>query len=199
MAEPKKRSSATGEETKARIIAATTRTLRNEGIRGTSARAIAKEGDFNQALIFYHFGSIDDLIVAAVGAMSAGRLTRHQERLEEAGGLSELIRVARDLLIEDRKNDNMTVLVQAFAGGSADAEMGVKLYDELEPWTEMVTASMELSCSTISTRSEPTPTNSSTCSNRSRCCSKAFSSRRYFKGWSSPRPRRTNGRLELGA
>ena len=74
--------------------------------------------------------------------MSAGRLTRHQERLEEAGGLSELIRVARDLLIEDRKNDNMTVLVQAFAGGSADAEMGVKLYDELEPWTEMVTASI---------------------------------------------------------
>ena len=74
--------------------------------------------------------------------MSAERLTRHRARLEETTGLTDLIRVARELLIEDRENDNMTVFVQAFAGGSTDAEMGVKLYNELEPWTGMVTDSV---------------------------------------------------------
>ena len=142
MAEAKKAKSASGEETKARIVAATIRTLRDEGIRSASARTIAKEGDFNQALIFYHFGSIDELVVAAVAEMSRDRMSRHLPRLEETERLSDLIRVARELNAEDRENHNMAVLVQAFAGASSDPEMGVKLYDELEPWNNMVADSI---------------------------------------------------------
>ncbi len=138
MAEDKKRKSTSGEETKARILAATMRTLRNDGIRGASARTIAKEGDFNQALIFYHFGSIDELVVATVAEMSCDRMSRHQSRLEGTEKLSELVRVARELNAEDRANDNMAVLVQAFAGATSDSDMGAKLYDELEPWNNMV-------------------------------------------------------------
>ena len=41
MAAPKKRTSATGEETQARIVAATIRTLRNEGIRGTGPISVS--------------------------------------------------------------------------------------------------------------------------------------------------------------
>lgn len=142
MAAPKKRTSATGEETQARIVAATIRTLRQEGIRGTSARAIAREGDFNQALIFYHFGSVDDLVIAAVAELSNKRMQRHRARLEEAERLSDLIRIARVLNAEDRADDNMTVLTQAFAGARGDTDMGPKLYDELEPWNTMLAESI---------------------------------------------------------
>lgn len=51
--------------TKGRIMDAAIETLKSEGITGTSARAIAHRGDFNQALIFYHFGSVNNLLIQA--------------------------------------------------------------------------------------------------------------------------------------
>src|ERR671919_781582 len=52
------------EETRARIVTAALQALRADGIAGISARAIARHGGFNQALIFYHFGSLEGLLVA---------------------------------------------------------------------------------------------------------------------------------------
>ena len=143
MAEIKRRSTASGDETKARIVQATLQTLREEGIVGTSARAIAKAGDFNQALIFYHFGSIDDLVIAAVSAMSLRRLENHRSRLEHVETLTEMIQVARELHADDLADDNMTVLIQAFAGASGNVETGPKLYAEIEPWSQLITETIE--------------------------------------------------------
>lgn len=142
MAKAKRRSSSAGDETRARILEATLTTLKEEGIVGTSARAIARVGDFNQALIFYHFGSVDDAIVAAVDVMSERRMSRHRERLESATTLRELVQVARDLHHDDTANDNMTVLTQAFAGAAGDEVLGPKLYEALEAWSDMVTESI---------------------------------------------------------
>lgn len=143
MAKTKSKSSASGEETKGRIIDATLATLKEEGIVGTSARAIARAGDFNQALIFYHFGSVDDAVIAAVANMSARRMSNHQVKLEQAQSLPDLIRIARELHDDDATNDNMAVLAQAFAGAAGDTEMGPKLYAELEPWSQMVANTIE--------------------------------------------------------
>ena len=139
----KRKPSSTGDETKARIIEATLETLKTEGIVGTSARAIARTGDFNQALIFYHFGSVDDAVIASVGRMSEQRLENHREKLKVASSLPDLIRIARELHDHDKANCNMTVLAQAFAGAAGDAEMGPKLYSELEPWSQMVGETIE--------------------------------------------------------
>ncbi|GJM37776.1 MAG: TetR family transcriptional regulator [Acidimicrobiales bacterium] len=138
----KRRSSTAGDETRARILEATLTTLKEDGIVGASARAIARRGDFNQALIFYHFGSVDDAIVAAVNMMSVRRLENHRDRLEGAATLRELVDVARALHHDDTANDNMTVLTQAFAGAAGDPVMGPKLYAALSEWSDMVTASI---------------------------------------------------------
>ena len=114
-------------------------TLKSEGIVGTSARAIARQGDFNQALIFYHFGSVDDLVVAAVAEMSRRRMGNHKPKLESAGSLTELIAIGREIHNDDLVADNMAVLTQAFAGARAKSEIGAKLYTELQPWTDLVT------------------------------------------------------------
>ena len=57
---------AAGVSTKEQIVGAAIETLRTEGFGGTSARAIARIGDFNQALIFYHFGSVNGLLLEAL-------------------------------------------------------------------------------------------------------------------------------------
>ena len=138
-AEAPKRRTSSGDETRARIVEAALETLKSEGIVGTSARAIARQGDFNQALIFYHFGSVDDLVVAAVSEMSRRRMGNHKPKLESAGSLTELIAIGREIHNDDLVADNMAVLTQAFAGARAKSEIGAKLYTELQPWTDLVT------------------------------------------------------------
>ena len=50
------------------IVKAALETLREEGFAGASSRAIARRGGFNQALIFYHFGSLANLLLEAFAA-----------------------------------------------------------------------------------------------------------------------------------
>ncbi len=138
MAKAKRRSSASGEETRSRIIEATLETLQAEGIVGASARAIARAGNFNQALIFYHFGTVDLAIVAAVGELSRRRLDRYRESLLAVDDLTDLIAVARELYEADRESGEVTVLTQAFAGASRDAVMGPAMFGHIAEWNELL-------------------------------------------------------------
>lgn len=138
MAKAKRRTSSSGDETKSKILEATLDTLRVEGIVGASARAIARTGDFNQALIFYHFGSVDEAIVAAIGLLSEKRLDRYKEQLVEVETLPDLIVVAKQLYESDKDSGEITVLAQAFAGASRDDEMGPALYNYIDDWTDLI-------------------------------------------------------------
>ena len=64
------RSEGRSSATRSRIIEAALQTVREEGFAETTARAIARHGGFNQALIFYHFGSVDALLVAVARSES---------------------------------------------------------------------------------------------------------------------------------
>src|SRR5437868_5766212 len=100
--------------TRNRMLDAALETLRRDGFARTSARAIARTGNFNQALIFYHFGSVNDLLLAALDGISRERMLRYQEVLPEASGLVELARLARQLYLEDVDSGHSTVLAELF-------------------------------------------------------------------------------------
>ena len=128
----------TSDETRARIVDATIETLRTEGIVGASARAIARTGGFNQALIYYHFGSIDDVMVAALAKMGTERKARYTEALDKVTTLPELAVLAGELHKEDTQSGNITVLTQILAGAAHDPELGPRVFEEFAPWTDMV-------------------------------------------------------------
>lgn len=128
-----KRQSSAGEATRARIIAATLDTLQTDGFAGASARAIAKKGGFNQALIFYHFGSLDDLILATAAKLMSERDDRQRITLAGVTKLSDLVRLARELNAEDRASGEIVILTQILAGAAGNPAMGSKLYEMMEP------------------------------------------------------------------
>jgi AcrR family transcriptional regulator len=132
-----------GEETRARIVDATIETLKTEGIVGTSARAIARTGDFNQALIYYHFGSINDVLVEALAKMGAERIASYERRVQDVGTFPELARVGAELHKEDAAKGNITVLTQIIAGAVGDDDLGPRLYEQFEPWNELVEHAIE--------------------------------------------------------
>jgi AcrR family transcriptional regulator len=126
------------DDTKAKIIDAALETLRVDGIAGASARAIARRGGFNQALIFYHFGSLDDLFLAAVDELSARRVERYRSHIDGVTTLAELASVAARLHHEDTEEGHIGVLAQMLAGATTTPELRAPLKERFRPWTELV-------------------------------------------------------------
>ena len=133
----KKRGRPGGEETRDQIVAAALETLRTEGFAGASSRAIARAGGFNQALIFYHFGTLDSLLLAALDKTSAERLARYRAAVEEAGSPEELARVAVRIYAEDRDSGHITVVSQMIAGSVARPELAPAMLERMQPWIDL--------------------------------------------------------------
>ncbi|MDP8929025.1 MAG: TetR/AcrR family transcriptional regulator [Actinomycetota bacterium] len=124
------------------IVRAAVETLKKEGFAGASARAIARTGGFNQALIFYHFGSVKDLLLAALDATSEQRMTTYQKAVGQAASLEEMIGVARRIYAQDLASGHIRVLSEMVAGGLSDPDLGAEVAARLEPWIDFAQAGL---------------------------------------------------------
>ncbi|HEY8525226.1 MAG TPA: TetR/AcrR family transcriptional regulator [Acidimicrobiales bacterium] len=130
-------------DTRARIVAAALDALQETGIAGISARSIARHGGFNQALIFYHFGSVEGLLMAVARSESERRSTLYAPALREVASLAELVAVARRLHEEEFRSGSVAGLTQMLAGASRSEELARGVWDALEPWTTLVGETIE--------------------------------------------------------
>lgn len=122
--------------TKQRIIQAAFDTLSKEGFAAATARAIARRGRFNQALIFYHFGTLNDLLLAALEVSGMARLDRYREAMSVANTFDERIQTATRLYREDLDSGHITVLAEIIAGSLSEPRLGPKVIDLMKPWIE---------------------------------------------------------------
>src|ERR1700721_686038 len=105
--------------TRAKLGEAAMETLRADGFAGSSARAIAERAGLNQGLIFYHFGSVADLLLAALDSVSARRMEHYGAAIDRVGSPSELVDVATAIFREDLDAGYVAVLVEMIAGTSS--------------------------------------------------------------------------------
>ncbi len=136
------RSRQSSTETRQRIIDATVETLNVEGMMGTTARSIARAGGFNQALIYYHFESLEDLFFEVVNDVNTRRLEYFGPRLEKVETLAELIEVAIELQSGAPKPSDNSAVALLVAGWSPDSPLGPKVLANLRPWDEAVAAAV---------------------------------------------------------
>ena len=129
--------------TKLQIAEAALETLKANGFAGTSARAIAHTGGFNQALIFYHFGSVQNALLAALDLISGRRLAEYGPAFETARTASELGRLARAIYDEDLERGYITALGEMVSGGVSDPVLGAEVAARIEPWITMVERKLE--------------------------------------------------------
>lgn len=124
--------------TKLQIVEAALEALKTHGYAGASARAIARAGGFNQALIFYHFGSVRNLLLAVLDLISERRMSEYGPAFERALTASELARLARTIHADDLERGYITVLGEMVSGGIADATLGAAVAARIEPWIALV-------------------------------------------------------------
>jgi AcrR family transcriptional regulator len=126
----------TGQETKERIVEATLAVLKHHGYAGASARSIAAEGGFNQALIFYHFGSVRNALLAALDRTSADRMSAYRAAAADANDIPGLVSVAGTIYREDLASGHITVIAELIAGASADPQLGPEIVARITPWID---------------------------------------------------------------
>jgi len=129
-------------DTKQRIIDATLETLKEEGFAGTSARAIARRGGFNQALIFYHFGTLSDLLLATMDYASLDRVQRYTHAVEAARTIQQKIQVVADLYKEDLATGRITVASELIAGSVGRPDLAPEVVKRMQPWLDLCEGTM---------------------------------------------------------
>jgi AcrR family transcriptional regulator len=125
-------------DTKQRLLDGALTAIRTHGIAGVSARTIAAAAGVNQALVFYHFGGVDDLLAAACAASTAARAERYAEQLARVASLRELLEVGRTLHAEERRLGNVSVLAQLLAGAQNDPKLGPPVAAALRIWIDQI-------------------------------------------------------------
>lgn len=131
-----------GADTRQRIMDAAVETLREQGIVGTTARAIAQRGGFNQALIFYHFKSVPQLLMEAFSRTSDEQIARYEAAAADVASLHDLVAIARRLHDEDIETGAVTAVTQLMAAAT-DPELGGQILDRIDRWIAIVERSLE--------------------------------------------------------
>jgi AcrR family transcriptional regulator len=124
-------------DTKQRIVQATIDTIRDEGFASASARAIARRGTFNQALIFYHFGTLNELLLTAFDAVTSARIERYVEVFEGPDDLAAKLRAMIPLYREDRESGRLRVITEVIAGATGRPDLAPEVAARIDPWMAM--------------------------------------------------------------
>ena len=130
-------------DTRRALIDAAVDVLRHEGFAAATAREIATRSGCNQGLVFYHFGSVVNLLLAALDQVSAERRQRYDEALTAVRRPSELVELAARVFREDLDTGDAALLVEMIAGTASTPGLGAQVKARVEPWTQFAVAALE--------------------------------------------------------
>jgi AcrR family transcriptional regulator len=126
-------------------VEAAIETLKDEGFAGTSARAISERAGLNQALIFYHFGSVVNLLLAALDSVSNDRMVKFSAAINNVSSPTDLTNIAAQIFRDDLDSGHVTVLAEMIAGASSVEGLGVEVATRLSPWFTFAEEAIEKS------------------------------------------------------
>lgn len=125
-------------DTRRKLLDGAIDTVRAEGLAGTSARSIARTAGVNQALIFYHFDTVDALLAEAARRATEARVQHYRARFAEVTTLGGLLAAGRALWSEEDAQGNAAVLAQLLAGAQTSPVLAEGTAAALGLWTAEV-------------------------------------------------------------
>ena len=102
------------------IVLAALDQVRQRGIAGVRAAEVAKALDVSTSLIFYHFGTLENLIVEAFRHAAEADLTRLREILTAPGDVAKRLRAVLNWYGPTSKADGWLLWIEAWAASLRD-------------------------------------------------------------------------------
>jgi len=122
--------------TRARLLDATADTLREDGITGLSARRVAARAGVNQALIFYHFDTLAQLVDAACRAAVEASIRDYRDQFAAADTFADLLTIGRELHRRERTTGNVAMMALLMAGGQSNEQLATTARYCLARWND---------------------------------------------------------------
>ncbi len=127
-----------GHATRLKLEAAVLTTLRSGGLAHLSARAVAAEAGVNQALIFYHYDTINNLLHRAAVASVEDAIQRYRTTLDAAESFAELFAAGVTLNELERDAGNVKIMAQLVSGAQFDEQIGACARECLTLWNQAI-------------------------------------------------------------
>ena len=124
--------------TRQRILDATFRRLVSEGYAALSVREIAKDAGVNHALINYHFGSKDQLVIDVLDTVNQRLLSRQASMYESGGGFAQKWASARRFYEDDLASGFVRLQAELWAASLSNPGLREKFLPRLLAWKKLV-------------------------------------------------------------
>jgi len=126
------------DNTRDKILDATFRRLASEGYAALSVREIAKDAGVNHALINYHFGTKDQLVIEVLDAANRRLLARQGSMYAGPGGYARKWAEARRFYDSDLSSGFVRVQAELWAASFSNADLRKKFLPRLLAWKQLV-------------------------------------------------------------
>jgi AcrR family transcriptional regulator len=124
--------------TREKLLDAAASALAEDGVAGVSARTVAARAEVNQALVFYHFGSVAGLLDAAVRRSVDLAVASYRDRFSDVTTLAELLSLGRDLHEAEQRAGNVLQMAQVMAGALRDETLAGAGRYAMDRWSSEV-------------------------------------------------------------
>lgn len=121
--------------TRDKLLDAAAEVLRSDGLSGLSARTVATRAGVNQALVFYHFGSVAELVEAALRRSADLAVATYRNRFDDVASFTELLTLGRELHAAERDRGNVAQMAQVMSGALRDETLARAGRYALQQWT----------------------------------------------------------------
>ena len=125
-------------DTKERLKLAAAEIVAEQGLSSATARAIGERAGVNQALVFYHFGTVSDLVEEASNQAVAVAVERYRSRFDGADSLGALLRIGRELHEHEQSVGNVALMGQLMANASRDAAIARAARHAMTSWVREI-------------------------------------------------------------
>ena len=124
--------------TETKLLDAAFRRLAQDGYAALSIREIAKDAGINHALINYHFGSKDQLVIAVLDHANRRLLERQQRMYRAPAGFAEKWAEARRYYKSDLASGFVRVQAELWAASFSNTALREQFLPRVLAWQELV-------------------------------------------------------------
>jgi AcrR family transcriptional regulator len=124
-------------DSRERLLRGAFEAVRDRGYAGASSRVIAEIAGVNPALVFYYFGTVDDLLVAALAESSESRLDRYREPIVRAASPAQLFETLGRIYREDVASGHVRVVSELVGASVSRPDLAARVTALMEPWLEL--------------------------------------------------------------